>query len=256
MKKRVLFLCSAFLLTVLMLTACSWFSSPETDDSDEESRQTVTVSTIEIEKPSSAAATVSSSPMGTQTQTLEKGNIVVEYPQVRDLGGAVQNQINQLVAADAQAYLDDKLDEEEGTGVVENSVIVRGDVMSVVCTGYITDSDGGQQMVVYTTNVDLKTGSRISTGVRENAAGIAQEILDGQLIVMESNSERKAEIEAYLEDLDEDELIELLEKCDFTDEDSEPECFSYYMAEDSDEIGIYLPVPEELGSYAILLYRG
>lgn len=257
MKKSVLFLCGALLLASVALTACGGNSVPEGTEPDEESRQTVTVSIIETEVESTVSETVSSSPVDTENKTVEEGNIVVEYPQVRDLdGGKVQKQINRLVESDAKACLDADLQKSDGTGVVENTVICHDNVMSIVCTGNITSPKGEQKTVVYTTNVDLTTGERVSTGVRENAAAIAKRIAAGKLTVLEADDELRESQSAYLQKLGEKKLTALLKKCDFTEKDKKPQCFSYYMAEDSDEIGIYLPVAEKLGSYAILLETG
>ena len=254
MKKRVICFCSMVLIAALALTGCGGNTVPETTEPDEESRQTVTVSVMEESSTAPEEASVSSSPVETENKTVEEGNIVVEYPQVRDLdGGKLQKQINKLMEQDAKACLDEDLEKTKGTGVVENTVIYHGSTMSVVCTGTITTSKGAQKAVVYTTNADLTTGARVSTGVRENAAAIAKRIADGDMVLLEADDEQREAQEKYLQKLGEKKLTALLKKCDFTEKDTEPQCFSYYMAEDTDEIGVYLPVTEELGSYTILL---
>lgn len=257
MKKRILFLCSTLLMAALALTACGGNTEPESSEPAEESRQTVTVSKLEPASTAPEEEPVSSAAVDTENKTVEEGNIVVEYPQVRDLDGEkIQKEINRLVEADAKACLDKDLKASDGTGIVENAVIYHGNIMSVVSTGTITNEKGEQKEVVYTTNVDLTTGQRVSTGVRENGAAIAERILDGKLVLMETDNKKKDEIEAYLQKLGKKKLTALLEKCDFTEKDAKPKSFSYYMAEDSDEIGIYLPVSKKLGSYVILLENG
>lgn len=259
MKKIISFFSVAAVLSAGLLAGCGG-SEPAQDTSTPPSMtENVTVSTISL--PGEASEDTSTISVQVTEQSLTEGEVVLGYPQLRDFADAnSEKTANTLIQQDAKAYTKHHLQDKNGKplkleGVLESTVIPHRETISVVTTGKVIQEDKSKEMVVYTTNLSLVSGARISTGVREHAKSIAAQIADGKITPLTADQEQNDKVEAYLQKLGKDKLIALLERCDFTDTDDDPACFSYFMDEDTDDIGIYLPVSKKLGSYALVLVK-
>lgn len=256
MRKKIALFSVALLASAAVLTACGSSEDTQQGSSPTSMTENVTVSTIsvasEVSQPEAFPA------VETTNQTKKQGKVTLEYPKLTGLSdSSATDRANQLLLKDAEAFAKANLVDQNGNdlggkGTMEHMVIQHQGTVSVVCTGTVT-LDQKKQLMVYTTNLDLHTGKRISTGVREHADLIAQSIVDGKTVVLESDSSKKKEIKSYVQDLGVKKLTALLQSCDFTDTDQNPSSYSYYMDAETDDIGIYLPVSKDLGDYAILL---
>lgn len=269
MKKRIGLLCCALLLVVGILTGC-FGSDPEIDESAPPSMtENVTVSTISLPD---EVIIEKKDPVETINRTATYGNIVVDYPQILGLAdAAIEDAANALIKTDVKTFAKKYLADAETvyeTGAMTDTIIHHENIISIVTTGSLihksaesedTDaeeteiSEKEKTTLVYTTNLSLATGERISTGVREQAATMATMILEGRAVLLETDGKRKADVTDYLQQLGEEKLTALLQSCDFAEGEGYPKCFSYYMDENADDIGIYIPVGKTLGDYAIVL---
>ncbi|MDD5952475.1 MAG: hypothetical protein PUC32_02295 [Oscillospiraceae bacterium] len=239
MKRTILWLCLSSLMLGL-LSGCG--SQGQAEDN-------VTVSTISL--PGEVSEQSWTTAVETTEEARKQGDVVISFPQlVGDWETA-----NQLLRSDVDTFCEKQLKSGD-SGAMTATVIPHQGVISVVTTGTLTRKDNSRTLLVYTTNLDRATGERVSTGVREHAETAAEQILSGKATILESDSTQKQEVTAYLKKLGKDKLTSLLRRCDLTDDDRTPECYSYYIDADSSEVGVYVPVGKKRGDFAIVLVDG
>lgn len=274
MKKRIGLLCCALLVSAGVMAGC-FGGEPEIDTSVPPSMtENVTVSTISLP---GEVIEEKYEPVETINRTAVHGAITVNYPQLLGLTDAsIEDAANALIKLDAdnfaKKYLRDNAAAYEA-GEMTDTIIHHENTISIVTTGSlihksedaseeVTSDDDSEEAVipekekttmVYTTNLSVLTGKRISTGVREYAPAMAEMILNGNAVILETDKKLQNEVAKYFRALGEEKLTALLKSCDFVEGEGYPKCFSYYMDEDTDDIGIYIPVSKELGGYAIVL---
>lgn len=276
MKKKIGLLCCALLVSAGVMAGC-FGGEPEINTSvPPVMTENVTVSTISLP---GEVIEEKHEPIESINRTAVHGSITVNYPQLMGLTDAsVEDSANAHIKLDAdnfaKKYLRDPSQYEPGE--MTDTIIHHENTISVVTTGTLvekaeevsevtSDSDGDtdadkttipekeKTKMVYTTNLSILTGKRISTGVREHAAAMAEMILDGNAMILETDKKLQNEITKYFRDMGQEDLTALLKSCDFVTGEGYPKCFSYYMDAESDDIGIYIPVGAELGDYAIVL---
>ena len=276
MKKKIGLLCCALLVSAGVMAGC-FGGEPEINTSvPPVMTENVTVSTISLP---GEVIEEKHKPIESINKTAVHGSITVNYPQLMGLTDAsVEDSANAHIKLDAdnfaKKYLRDPSQYEPGE--MTDTIIHHENTISVVTTGTLvekaeevseitSDSDGDtdadettipekeKTKMIYTTNLSILTGKRISTGVREHAAAMAEMILDGNAMILETDKKLQNEITKYFRDMGQEDLTALLKSCDFVTGEGYPKCFSYYMDAESDDIGIYIPVGAELGDYAIVL---
>ncbi len=280
MKKKIGLLCCALLVSAGVMAGC-FGGEPEIDTSVPPSMtENVTVSTISLP---GEIIEEKHKPIESINRTAVHGSITVNYPQLMGLTDAsVEDSANAHIKLDAdnfaKKYLRDPSQYEPGE--MTDTIIHHENTISIVTTGTLVEkaeevsevvsddndddssSDDSKETaipekekteMVYTTNLSILTGKRISTGVREHAAAMAEMILNGNAMILETDKKLQNEITKYFRDMGQENLTALLKSCDFVTGEGYPKCFSYYMDADSDDIGIYIPVGAELGDYAIVL---
>lgn len=273
MKKRIGLLCCALLLSAGILAGCFGGESEIDTSVPPSMTENVTVSTISLP---GEVIEEKYEPVETINRTAVHGTITVNYPQVMGLTDAsIEDTANALIKLDAdnfaKKYLRDTARYE--TGEMTDTIIHHENTISIVTTGSLvhkaeevseavtSDEEDAKAAIpekekttmVYTTNLSILTGKRISTGVREYAPAMAEMILNGNAVILETDKKLQNEITKYFRELGEEKLTTLLKSCDFVEGEGYPKCFSYYMDEDTADIGIYIPVSKELGGYAIVL---
>ncbi len=248
MKRTGMLLCSVGILAAAVLAGCGADTNTGSEITDH-----VTVSTISV---ASEAEEQTASVAAAQEQ-LEHGDVTQTYPVLTLEDPAAQAAANEVILRDAETFAAQYLQDKDGepleqAGALESTVIPHQDTVSIVTTGAVTQEDGAATLV-YTTNLSLATGERVSTGVRENAQAAAALIRSGKAVVLTADQYDVDEAEEYLQGLKESKLTALLSGCDYTDSDDQPTCFSYFMDEDTDDIGVYLPMAKGKDGYALLL---
>lgn len=196
--------------------------------------------------------------METQIQSLTNGGITIHYPVLEKMDfRAKQETLNAILLHDAQMCMANRVPSSSGgTGIMD---VTEGyhtkQYLSFVSTGsFTTPTSTDPQMVFYVTNLDLQTGERFVTPIRENAAALAKIIRSGEgYSVLTPSDELRKQQENYLMGLSESDLTALLSGCDYTDTDAVPKSFSYPLGEDN--YAIYLPVPSNLTGYAMVQLR-
>lgn len=142
--------------------------------------------------------------------------------------------------------------DEEFSGDLAPQVLLDKDTVSVVYTGTFSNGKGDLLPVIATSNFQLSTGSRCNTRIRENAQAVAEAIVRGDLTILESDADRQDAQRKDLTKQGTEKLVELLQRCDYSDYHSIAPCFSYIL-EENESVGLYLPVAEDAGSWALLL---
>lgn len=255
--KKIIGVLSVAALSAGLLAGCGGAQPAQDPSAAPSMTENVTVSTISLPSEGSEP----SSAVTVTAQSMVEGDVVVGYPQLQAFDDQNSEMIaNALIAQDAAVYAEHNLQDKNGNpleleGALESTVIPRGETVSVVATGRLVKADKSKQAFVYTTNLSLVSGARISTGVREHAASIAKQIAAGEATVLMADPEQTEAIEAYLQKLGKDKLTDRLKRCDFTDDDSDPTCFSYYLDEKTDDVGVYVPISKKLGGYALVLVK-
>ena len=247
MKKTILIAgCTALLLSAVGLAGCG--------GAGDTSSGGALISTYSIdvssEKPVSSAS--SEAVTNTVNKSLEQGNVTVAYPRlVTDGDAAAAAKANELIAADAKQVLKNAAKNKSDSGAIDYTLLQSEDEMSVVYTGTLIDKETSKpKTFVATTNIDRETGEREETGIAKNAAAVADAMQQGSVTVLESDKQTKASVTNALQEMDTDELTGLLKNCDFTEKNKTPECFSYFLGEDGDQVVIYVPV--KTNDYAIV----
>ena len=237
MKKRMV--AAAFGAMICAAAALSGCGTSAEEPSGSAPTENVVVSTVSLpgEAEVSAVSTVE-----TTTQTRKQGDVTISYEEVTD--ETANPKVNQLFTRDTSLFLKYGLTEESGlSGEMQTKIVQSGEILCMVTAGMLTN---------YTTNVNLTGGERISTGIRENAEQAAEAIVTGKATVLETDEGIRIEVEAYLKQLGKKKVAALLKQCDFTEEETLPKCFSYFL-NGEEELAVYVPVSEELGHYAIVL---
>lgn len=245
--KRMILIGGAVLTAAVTLVGCGASQQAPVSSAVVEVSSIAPESTPSEETASIAAETVN--------RSLEQGGVTLEYPQLTDMrDNAAETAANDLIRQDANACLRNNANEGE-TGAIGQTVIHHGSVASVVFTGMVKTEGGEKRRVVSTTNIDLETGSRFSTGVRENAEVLAEAIFKGEYTVLHAEKTVQKSVKKAIRKLGTDGLHKLLKQCDYTEKDDTPKCFSYQMDSDAGDIGIYLPVSSDLGDDALLMVK-
>ncbi len=246
MKKRIAAVAfGAMVCAAAVLSGCG---TPAEEPSGSAPTENVVVSTVSLpgEAEVSAVSTVE-----TTTQTRKQGDVTISYEEVTD--ETANPKVNQLFTRDTSLFLQKGLTEESGlSGEMQTKIVQSGEILCMVTAGMLTNSQGEKELLAYTTNVNLTGGERISTGIRENAEQAAEAIVTGKATVLETDEGIRIEVEAYLKQLGKKKVAALLKQCDFTEEETLPKCFSYFL-NGEEELAVYVPVSEELGHYAIVL---
>lgn len=139
-------------------------------------------------------------------------------------------------------------------GSMDYKIIHQDDkVVSIAYTGSLTaEGSAHPSNLVFTVNVDVQTGERFDTGVRENAAALAGILVSGEGYALEGDFDLQKAIISYLKEQDLQLMSDLIAKADFdaTDSDSIPPVFSAYLPDG--KVLLYVPVPHALGDFAAI----
>ena len=238
MKKRMV--AAAFGAMICAAAALSGCGTSAEEPSGSAPTENVVVSTVSLpgEAEVSAVSTVE-----TTTQTRKQGDVTISYEEVTD--ETANPKVNQLFTRDTSLFLQKGLTEESGlSGEMQTKIVQSGEILCMVTAGMLTNSQGEKELLAYTTNVNLTGG--------ENAEQAAEAIVTGKATVLETDEGIRIEVEAYLKQLGKKKVAALLKQCDFTEEETLPKCFAYFL-NGEEELAVYVPVSEELGHYAIVL---
>lgn len=196
--------------------------------------------------------------METETESLSNGNITLNYPVLVKMDHrAKQQSLNDVLLHDAKAAMATRIPAgSSGIMDVTEGYHTREYLSFVSIGSFITPSSTSPTMSFYVSNLNLQTGKRFVTPIREHAQELAKTIRsgDGYTVLTPSDDLRKQQ-ENYLKSLSEETLTSLLSACDYTDNenDTAPQCFSYPLGEN--HYAIYLPVPSNLTGYAMIQIR-
>ena len=196
--------------------------------------------------------------METKIEALVNGSVTINYPVLSKMDVAEkQEKVNALLLQDAKTCMANHFPSgNTSAGIMD---VMEGyqskEYLSFVSIGsFVSEGKKDPQMVFYVTNLNLQTGERFQTPVRENAAALAKTIRSGEgYSVLTPSDDLREQQKAYLMGLSEADLTALLSGCDYTAEDSNPKCFSYPLGEGN--YAIYLPVSSSLTGYATVQVR-
>ncbi|MCI9575376.1 MAG: hypothetical protein HFJ84_01635 [Clostridiales bacterium] len=196
--------------------------------------------------------------METKIESLVNGAVTINYPVLSKMDVAEkQEKVNALLLQDAKTCMANHFPSgNTSAGIMD---VTEGyhskEYLSFVSIGsFVSEGEKDPKMVFYVTNLNLQTGERFQTPVRENAAVLAKTIHSGEgYSVLTPSDDLREQQKAYLMGLSEADLIALLSGCDYTAEDSKPKCFSYPLGEGN--YAIYLPVSSSLTGYATVQVR-
>lgn len=156
------------------------------------------------------------------------------------------NPVNTMIQQDTLAMLD-KYAGSEGTFEYEVAYN-NGKVLALRYTAALTTKDAAYPTnAVFTTNINLETGERISSGAPEKAEEIAALLVSGTGYQVQGEEELQQAILAALKEMDVKTLAESIANADFGP-DKTPAVFTSYEGEQ--KVGISLPVEHALGDVA------
>lgn len=237
-------------VSAVSLSGCSGCASK---DANPASNSSQVESTLESEGPKLDKNIA----METEIQSLTDGNITLHYPVLTKMDfRAKQESLNEILLRDAKACMANRIP-SGSSGIMD---VTEGyhtqQYLSFVSIGsFISQSSTEPQMAFYVTNLDLQSGERFVTPIREHARQLAKTIHSGQgYTVLTPSDDLRKQQENYLKSLSEEDLTALLSTCDYFDSDTTaPQCFSYPLGEN--HYAIYLPVPSNLTGYAMVQIR-
>ncbi len=237
-------------LTAAVLSGCG--SNPAIPDQAE-----VVVSDIELPSEVESVSESEAETAYTLTeQVLEKKDLKLNYYElVSETDTIPVDECNRILNKDVKLlWAQIKKNYASWSGEISCESVKNDTCLSVIYSGTMTSSKGKTKHIIATTNIDLNTGKRLSTGISSHAETVAAAILNDEVLYMEQDSEDLDELKKELTALSQEELTKLLKECDFTDaSESLPEGYSYLLDDDPKEYGVYLPVSASNGTFALLL---
>lgn len=156
------------------------------------------------------------------------GGVSIAYPQIKDENSDLNKQINFEIlqeAKKAEYYFDGidnvELEVEYRTGLFDNQIL------SIVYLGSAFSDEVPRAMnLIYTTNIDLKTGERIVLSDILNVDNELVAIIKSDQAVIEDEQNKK-----QVRDIDDEELLAMLKLADKSDGitiNNLPKAYSYY----------------------------
>lgn len=182
--------------------------------------------------------------------SLTEGNIILKFPLVAGMdvpeqGNPVNTMIQQDIIAAAKMY-------PEGEGTFEYEVIYNdGKILSLLYTGTVTTKDAASPVnAAFTTNINIETRERISSGAPEKASEIAALLVSGEGYTVKGDSEELQQaIVTALKAMDPKTLTDSIAAADFAP-DKQPTVFSAYAGEQ--KVIVLLPVEHAIGDVACI----
>ncbi len=248
-KKSVGILLCAMLVGSGILAGCGNADTPNSSLSSQTS-SAPTGSTIEapsrVDTPSNAEVNknMTLTQMGYGREKLH-----ILFPTVAGLDVPQKvNPVNTMIQQDTLAILN-KYDGSEGT--FEYQVVYNdGKILALRYTAALTTKGAAYPTnVAFTTNVNLETGERISSGAPEKASEIAARLVSGKGYQVEGEEELQQAVITALKAMEEKTLTESIANADFGP-DKTPTVFTSYAGEQ--KVTISLPVEHALGDVAHL----
>lgn len=96
-------------------------------------------------------------------ETLQDGNLTIEYPQLSPVqDGAVEQQINEVIKEDVSLFMNDYKDPDASLNMDYKIMLQNDEILSIVYTGDYSFTGGMYPShFLFTTNIDMKTGEKI-----------------------------------------------------------------------------------------------
>lgn len=238
-------------LCVYLMTGCK--NSPplfETETVSEvptfNSESDSTMESMEIEKKGTLV-----------TEVFQENNILIRYPQVTDLkDDNLEEEINHKLKDDALKILEYYKVAFEGDAMESNFDVKKSneDFLSIVYKGsYIWEGAANHANIIYSSNIDLKTGEHVSLTDQWEVEKIASKLKskEGYEILTDSE-ELLLLVEETLDEIDKEELVKMLTEADFKNKDIDffPEIFSFYT--DEGESYITFPLVNSIDDYVVI----
>ena len=183
-----------------------------------------------------------------------KEKINVKYPIVGKMDVPESaNAVNTMIQQDMLAVLDQYLSISPSyTGTFNYELMYNdGKILSIVYRGTLTAGDAAHPITaVFTTNIDLEKGERMSSGAPEKADEIAKLLISGKGYEVVGDEElQQATIQA-LTAMKPETLTKTIQEADFGS-DKKPNAFTAYAGEN--KVAVYLPVEHAVGDVATIL---
>lgn len=235
-KKTAAIVMCAMLVGAGILTGCANSNNPTSSVVSQTPARVDTPENAEINKNMTLTET-----------SLTEGNITMKYPIVAEMdvlekGNPVNTMIQQDILAIAKQY-----DGSEGT--FEYQVVYNdGKILSLRYAGTVTAKDAAYPTnVAFTTNINLETGERISSGAPEKAAEIAALLVSGEGYTVEGDEELQTAVITALKAMDVKTLTDSIAAADFAP-DKQPTVFSAYAG--AQKVLVFLPIEHAIGDVA------
>lgn len=244
-KKSMGILLCAMLVGAGILSGCGGNPEPQTSSAVSEPE---VQSQVRVDLPENAEINKN---MKISEGVYTKGNLTVKYPTVGDMDvpEATTNTVNTLIQQDWLRVMDQYAESE---GTFEYQLMYNnGKILAIRYAGALTTKDAAHPTnVVFTTNINLETGERISSGAPEKAQEIAALLVSGEGYEVEGEEELQQAIITALKTMDPAVLSQSIAGADFGP-DKQPTVFTSYAGEQ--KVTVSLPVEHALGDVAHII---
>lgn len=226
-------------------------SAAETMTAAPETMPESTAITIETEAETTAAQAKPAAPnITTKKNTYTSGKVSIEYPSILNLNDDKKTEtINTMLKENAIAITapynvsDDQLDLK-----VTCQVLSAGrNRITVVYKGTVN----GAEQVFYTNTIDVQKEKNLGLSDFADPYTMAGYVLSDDCLFPEADEALKAKLMKAKNELSLDDYTYRFTHADFSAEGTFPSAFSY---EHEGNIYFSIPVPAELGGYAIVMY--
>ncbi|MCI9575375.1 MAG: DUF4163 domain-containing protein [Clostridiales bacterium] len=182
-----------------------------------------------------------------------KEKINVKYPIVGKMDVPESaNAVNTLIQQDMLAVMDQYLSISPSYAGTFNYELLYNDgkILSIVYRGTLTAGDAAYPInAVFTTNINLEKGERMSSGAPEKAAEIANLLISGKGYEVVGEEELQQAVITALTAMEPETLTKTIAEADFGP-DKKPTAFTAYAGEN--KVAVYLPVEHAIGDVAIV----
>lgn len=241
-------------LTSTHTTSAGTMSSSEAPTRDSEP-ETSPRETAEAASPTQESSKITNKKMTTKSNTYSSGKVSVSYPSLVNMEDAQKAAaIDALLKKNALSVLDAwKINDEEDSLNVSCQVLSADrNRITVLYTGTLAKKgDAAPVNILYTNTIDVPNVSDIGFDHFADPYTMAGYVLSGDCRFYNVSSEKEARLIDIKNNTSLEDYTEMFSGADFPFEGDFPKVFSY---EHQGVIYFSIPVPHELGDYAIVMF--
>lgn len=227
-------------------------SAAPTRDSEPE---TSSRETAEAASATQESSKVTNKKMTTKSNTYSSGKVSISYPSLVNMEDTQKSSaIDALLKKNALSVLDAwQIDDTEDSLNVSCKVLSADrNRITVLYTGTLAKKDDAAPVnIMYSNTIDVPNVSDIGFDHFADPYTMAGYVLSGDCTFYNVSSEKKAGLTDVKNDISLEDYTEMFSNADFPFEGVFPKVFSY---EHQGVIYFSIPVPHELGDYAIVMF--